>query len=233
MTVMMPARAQTVSSQPEVPTSRTISAETMKMPEPIMAPATSMVASKSPIRCWKPAAGSIGSTATGRLPPDIRFGSRGGRFDLLESVAELVAEDAVVSAVGEVNDQAEEHPAKQTHPVTHWQRHHQHQAEDDAQHGDYRDERTTEGPVRAGVGPPHHQHRGAHDDEGEQRADVGQLQQGVDRQEPCQDGYEEADGDRAFPRRAEGGMDVGEESLGDEAIASHRQENARAGQHHD
>jgi hypothetical protein len=48
---MTPASAHTVSSHPAVPTSRTISAETMKMPEPIIAPATSMVASNKPIRC--------------------------------------------------------------------------------------------------------------------------------------------------------------------------------------
>jgi len=39
------------SSQPAEPTSREMSAETMKMPEPIMLPATSMVASNSPRRC--------------------------------------------------------------------------------------------------------------------------------------------------------------------------------------
>ena len=36
------------SSQPGLPTLRDISADTMKMPEPIMDPATSMVESKSP-----------------------------------------------------------------------------------------------------------------------------------------------------------------------------------------
>ncbi len=48
MIVMTPVTTQTTMSQPAAPTSREISAETMKMPEPIMVPATSMVASKRP-----------------------------------------------------------------------------------------------------------------------------------------------------------------------------------------
>ena len=58
---MTPVRIQTRSSQPLEPTSRAMSAETMKMPEPIMVPATSMVASKRPRRLLKPLFAEEGS----------------------------------------------------------------------------------------------------------------------------------------------------------------------------
>src|SRR6185312_14841288 len=45
--VMTPVTIQTTSNQNGEPTDRAMSAETMKMPDPIMAPATSIVASTS------------------------------------------------------------------------------------------------------------------------------------------------------------------------------------------
>ena len=48
MTVITPAMSHTTSSQPGAPTWRAMSAETMKMPEPIIEPATTAVASHSP-----------------------------------------------------------------------------------------------------------------------------------------------------------------------------------------
>ncbi len=45
---MAPARAQTTSSQPGDPVERAMAAETRKMPEPIIEPATMAVASQSP-----------------------------------------------------------------------------------------------------------------------------------------------------------------------------------------
>ena len=65
MIVITPARPQTSSSQPDPPMSRAISAETMKMPEPIIVPATSMVASNRPRRCSRPAAVTV-RVRTGR-----------------------------------------------------------------------------------------------------------------------------------------------------------------------
>ena len=48
MIVNTPVTAHTTSSQPDEPTNRAISADTMKMPEPIIEPATSMVESSKP-----------------------------------------------------------------------------------------------------------------------------------------------------------------------------------------
>ena len=44
----MPVMIQEASSQPGLPTLRDISADTIKMPDPIIDPATSMVESNSP-----------------------------------------------------------------------------------------------------------------------------------------------------------------------------------------
>ena len=72
------------------------------------------------------------------------------------------------------NDQ----PAEQPQPVGRRQRQHQHQAAGDAQDRHHRHERAAERPCRAGVRPAHDEHRPADDDEGEQRADVGQVAAG-------------------------------------------------------
>ena len=48
MIVSAPVTAQTASSQPDEPTNRAISAETIKTPEPIIEPATSIVESSKP-----------------------------------------------------------------------------------------------------------------------------------------------------------------------------------------
>src|SRR5262249_48926702 len=50
---MMPVTIHTIIKPPDDPTSRAMPAETRKMPEPIIDPATSMVLSKGPRRCWK------------------------------------------------------------------------------------------------------------------------------------------------------------------------------------
>src|SRR5428012_8161 len=78
---MTPVNTQTASNQPDEPTSREISAETMKMPEPIMEPATSMVESNRPRRCWKCGGPDAGASA----PP--HFQQRLGLFDSTMLVA--------------------------------------------------------------------------------------------------------------------------------------------------
>ena len=59
--VINPAKAQASKSQPGAPTSRADSAEVMKIPEPIIAPMTSIVASSTPMsRCKAPAFAALG-----------------------------------------------------------------------------------------------------------------------------------------------------------------------------
>src|SRR5215475_9231406 len=97
MRVITPVTAHKSSSQPDEPTSRTMSAETMKIPEPTMLPATSMVQSNSPSRRWKPCplAGASADEFMSRAP-----------LRLLASQSQL----AVLDAVGEIDAEANQQP---------------------------------------------------------------------------------------------------------------------------
>src|SRR5262245_41484543 len=64
MTVNKPVITHATSSQPGEPTCRDISLETIKMPEPIIEPATIIVESSSPSPRTKPACLSSTPTAT-------------------------------------------------------------------------------------------------------------------------------------------------------------------------
>ena len=63
MIVSTPVIPQATSSHAGDPTSRLIAAETIKMPDPIMEPATIMVESNSPSPRTKPVALSSGAVA--------------------------------------------------------------------------------------------------------------------------------------------------------------------------
>ena len=77
----------------------------------------------------------------------------------------------------------EQQPDDEPPPVRPRQREHQQQAGEDAQDRHERHQGAAERPLGVGVLLAHDQHRRADDDEGEQRADVGQLEQRVERQE--------------------------------------------------
>src|SRR5579863_8396419 len=64
VTVNTPVTSQATSSQPGLPTRRLMSADTMKMPEPIIAPTTTIVASKRP----SPRRNSVGSSGPTAVP---------------------------------------------------------------------------------------------------------------------------------------------------------------------
>ena len=59
--VMTPASAHATSSQPGAPTNRLDSAETMKMPEPIIEPTTTMVASSIERPRWSSGVAASGT----------------------------------------------------------------------------------------------------------------------------------------------------------------------------
>src|SRR4051812_35967712 len=116
MSVITPVSTQIANSQPDEPTSRAMSAETMKMPEPIMVPTTSMVASNRPIFCRNAGAGSpvVGPSCgvAVRLmnslhPLEMR--------KLLESRRHF-SQLAVPVAIAEVNHNADGHPNDQAFP---------------------------------------------------------------------------------------------------------------------
>ena len=62
---------QTISSQPAEPTWRAISAGTMKIPEPIIEPATIMVESSNPSSRMKPVVASWLRLGVAAMPSDI------------------------------------------------------------------------------------------------------------------------------------------------------------------
>ena len=89
MMVRAPVTSQATSSQPGLPIWRDMSAETMKMPEPIMEPATTMVESQSPRRRAN-SKGTCGSgtgaagAPVGMIQPALGLGRCGvncGRID--------------------------------------------------------------------------------------------------------------------------------------------------------
>src|SRR5579862_7751564 len=71
--VNRPVMTHDPSSHPTLPTCRAMSAETMKMPVPIMEPATIMVESNSPRLCCKPVleapAGEMAETGSAHISP--------------------------------------------------------------------------------------------------------------------------------------------------------------------
>src|SRR5689334_18240845 len=130
---MTPVSSQTAISQPGAPTSRAISAETTKMPEPIIDPATSIVASNRPRRFWKPASGAAAAGPSSGvmvlLMATSPLGLQRDRF------AQVPADRAVAVAVEQVDEQPQHQPADQPPPGGQRQEQHHQQVDGDAQRG--------------------------------------------------------------------------------------------------
>ena len=102
--VSSPVTTQTISSQPAEPTWRAISAGTMKMPEPIIEPATIMVESSSPSSRTNPVVCFLAARsasrrcfpACARFSPKIRFILQGDAADVTS--VEIEARRAVCGA---------------------------------------------------------------------------------------------------------------------------------------
>ncbi len=60
------------------------------------------------------------------------------------------------------------------------------------------------------------------------RTDIGQVEKSADGQKPGQHGDETADEDGTFPGSPKHRMNVGEKRSGDQTVAGHGHENARA-----
>src|ERR1700716_2734384 len=67
MSVSRPVTSQTTSNQPGAPTCRAMIEETMKMPEPIIEPATSMVESSKPRPLTNFSSAGVGEVIAGEL----------------------------------------------------------------------------------------------------------------------------------------------------------------------
>src|SRR5579862_5503401 len=135
MMVMTPVKAQTSSSQPLEPTSRAMSAETINMPEPIMVPATSMVASKRPRRCWKPFFAEEGSPSEAVLIlglVSIQRHARRGNAMRGDFAPQFLAKMAMMATVQEINAQTDSQPTEKTCPVLPPKVNHHQKTENDA-----------------------------------------------------------------------------------------------------
>ena len=77
--VMTPVSSQAMSSQPGEPTDRPMSAETMKIPDPIIAPATSMVASVRVMALMNPVCGGADDSSVGAVTFDIQIPVEAGK----------------------------------------------------------------------------------------------------------------------------------------------------------
>ena len=115
----------------------------------------------------------------------------------------LLAEDAMAPAIDEVNHEAQNHPTKETIPVVGRERKHQQQTTEYAQHRQDRRQRHPERPRGRRVRVPQHENCPAHDGECEQRPDVRHFEERPERQKPRHGRHEQADRDRALPRRLE------------------------------
>ena len=87
----------------------------------------------------------------------------------------MASQDAVMSAIEEINNNANGHPDKQPKPVGRGKREHKNKAKQYAQEGNYRHERTTERAMCLRIYITHYEDGGADDDKGKKCADIDQL----------------------------------------------------------
>ena len=197
--------SQTRSSRPGEPTVRAISALTMKMPEPIMAPMTIIMASNRDISRLK--CGAPGS------------GARRRRGDGHGRAPEL----ALADAVGEVDDQADGHPGEESDPCLIGQVGHQIDAGQDAQDGYEGHEWGPERPGKVGSRVAQDKDAAADDGKSEQRANAHQLRDDSHREQGRCDADGKTGGDRGDMGGAELRVDPGR-SRRQQSVLGHREE---------
>ena len=81
-----------------------------------------------------------------------------------------------MSAVEEVDEEADGQPDEEGHPCEDFESHHEHDAEDDAEHRKNRAERGTEGAVTFGLAVAKDEDRDGDQHEREEGADVGEVE---------------------------------------------------------
>ena len=135
------------------------------------------------------------------------------------------AEHAVAHAVDGVDIQAYEHPDDEAHPrVGRQEEHHAHAAQN-AEHGNEGHEGGAEGAFSRGHRAAHHNYSGAHEGEGEERADAGHLTCHACRHEAGEHTHEHHEEHVAARRRVETLVDVAEHGR-QQPVAAHAVEHA-------
>ena len=127
------------------------------------------------------------------------------------------------AAVGVVHHDAERHPDDEAQPGVGGQVGHE------PQRGQCRDDRQDrhprhpEGTVQVRSRAPQHPDADRHEEEGEQRADVHQLREGGERDEPGEQRDDDAGGDGDLVRRAVPRVDLGQAGR-EQVVAAHREQ---------
>src|SRR6476619_521168 len=135
-------------------------------------------------------------------------------------------EMAVANAVEEVNDEPNGEPNEKSNPCHDWQAQHQCDAENHADNWEKRNHRNPKRPRPVRIGSPENHHAEAHQDEGEERANIRQVRELTDVRDHRDPTHQNTRGDSGNVGRAVTRMDAGEKGR-QETVARHGHENTR------
>jgi len=138
----------------------------------------------------------------------------------------------VPRAVEEVDDEPRQHPDQEPQPRLTGEVEHQEQAGQHGQGGQHRAERHPEGPRQVRPSPAENDDADRDQHEGEQRPDVDQLGQCLERDEAGEDRHDDADTDRDPVRRNPRGMDLGQPD-GQQPVPAHGKRHPGLSEHQD
>ena len=132
----------------------------------------------------------------------------------------------MTAAVGEVDDQTDDHPNDEPRPRVGGQSIHQIAAKDHAQRRNQPECWCAERPVNLWIGESQHEHAGADNGEREQRADGHEFAQKADGKQTCHQHGSYAGENLRNPRRAKFRMHRAEHRR-QQSVLRHRVENSR------
>src|SRR6266704_5898656 len=138
-----------------------------------------------------------------------------------------VADPAVITAVSEINHQADHQPDDEPGPVHPPELVHHVAVEQDSKNWYDRHPWCTEGARLIGVGVAQNHDGDAYNHEGQQRPDVDHLSDVIDWCHAANDGCQQTNKHGVLVRCAEFRMDCRKEFLRQEAVVGHRVEHAR------
>jgi len=160
--------------------------------------------------------------------------AQGVEHRLALAMAQALLEMRVMNAVERIDIQADHHPDDEPDPCVGGQEDHEAEAGEDAEHRDERHKGHTEGALHIGHRLAQDDDGGAHQREGQQRADTGHLARHLGRHDGGQQCHSHHEQQIAVRRRAEARMDAREERR-QQSVAAHGEEHTALGheRHHD
>src|SRR5579863_9867148 len=130
-----------------------------------------------------------------------------------------------VAAVENVDDEADDEPDDKAEPGEDVQAGHEQEAEDHAERWNDRSERNSEPPLPLRIAIAQHDDADGNQDEGKQRADVGEVSERADVEQARRDGNDEAGHPCGEGGRPEAWMDA-RKDLRQQAVAGHGEPDA-------